>query len=175
LTKVGLIGNGKWGKVLYNKLIAISDVRFVCTSKDTYIDKLDEVDWVVVSTPNETHYEIVKDCLNNGKNVFCEKPLTLNHEQSDKLFRLAKRKDVKLFVDEVFWYRSELIQLHHVFSHNPKKLSCTWKKNDTTDDRNYIPASLYNLMYHDLYLLYIYIKDKKLESLDVFNKNEIYL
>ena len=63
MIKVGLIGYGTWGKILYTKLEKFCDVKFTCRSKDNYISKLDDVDWVVVSTPNETHYEIVKKCL----------------------------------------------------------------------------------------------------------------
>ena len=31
--KVGLIGYGKWGKILHKKLINICDVKFICTSR----------------------------------------------------------------------------------------------------------------------------------------------
>ena len=79
--KVGLIGYGKWGKILHEKLNKFCDVKFVCTSKDDYIWQLENVDWVVVATPDDTHYEIVKNCLWFGKNVFCEKPLTPTYEQ----------------------------------------------------------------------------------------------
>ena len=48
MTKVGLIGYGTWGKILYKKLEQFCDVKFTCRSKDTYLDKLDDVDWVVV-------------------------------------------------------------------------------------------------------------------------------
>ena len=73
MNKIGLIGYGNWGKLLYNKIVSLNiDIEFVCRSKDTYLDKLDSVNWVVVATPNDTHYEIVKNCLNAGKNVFCE-------------------------------------------------------------------------------------------------------
>ena len=77
---IGLIGYGYWGKILLPKLKNFGDVVFVCTSKDNYKERLKEVDWVVVATPNQTHYEIVKDCLNEGVNVFCEKTLTLDYD-----------------------------------------------------------------------------------------------
>ena len=48
MTKVGLIGYGKWGKILYNKLEKIVDMKFVCSSKDNYTSKLNNVDWVVM-------------------------------------------------------------------------------------------------------------------------------
>ena len=36
MTRVGLIGYGKWGKILCNKLKNICDLKFICTSKDDY-------------------------------------------------------------------------------------------------------------------------------------------
>ena len=101
MIKVGLIGYGNWGKILYKKIDIFSDIEFVCRSKDVYLDKLDSVSWVVVATPNDTHYEIVKNCLNAGKNVFCEKPLTPTYEQSLELFKLAKENGVLLYVDDI--------------------------------------------------------------------------
>ena len=71
MIKTGLIGNGKWGKILRKKLLLISDLKFVCNSKDSFLEKLNDVDWVIIATPNPTHYEIVKKCLSFGKNVFC--------------------------------------------------------------------------------------------------------
>ena len=101
MVNVGLIGYGKWGKILYDKLVQISNVKFICKSKDNYFTKLKDVDWIVVATPDNTHYDIVKNCLWKGKNVFCEKPLTLNYEQSKKLYEFARMGKVKLYVDDI--------------------------------------------------------------------------
>jgi hypothetical protein len=171
MIKIGLIGYGYWGKILYSKLKRFGDVVFVCTSKDNYLDKLQYVDWVFVATTNQTHYDIVKNCIQSGKNVFCEKPLAPTYTQSLELCELAKKNNVKLFVDEVFWYRSELIDIHRFLSHNPKHIKCIWEKYGRSDYRNYVPASFHNLMYHDLYLLYYHLKDKKLKSIDVIDKD----
>ena len=107
MKKVGLIGLGYWGKIINEKLEKFCEVKFTCRSKDTYIDRLDEVDWVVVATPNDTHYVIVRNCISAGKNVFCEKPLTPTLEESKELFDLAEKHNVKLYVDDVFNYRNE--------------------------------------------------------------------
>lgn len=52
------------------------------------------VDLVDVATPNSMHYEMAKAALENGKHVFCEKPLSLTAEQSRELADLAKEKGV---------------------------------------------------------------------------------
>ncbi len=44
---------------------------------DDYHDvlEIDEIDAVVISTPNHTHKRIAVDAFKAGKHVFCEKPL----------------------------------------------------------------------------------------------------
>ena len=48
MIKVGLIGYGKWGKILKSKLDKFCDVKFVCRSKDNYLSEIisDDLDWV---------------------------------------------------------------------------------------------------------------------------------
>jgi hypothetical protein len=170
--RVGLIGHGYWGKTIYPKLKKLSDVKFICTSKDTYVDKLNEVDWVVVCTPNQTHYDIVKKCLWFGKNVFCEKPLTPTEKQSKELYDLAKLRNVNLYVSDVFNYREEYEDLLKYYLTNPTYIRASWKTYGRSEYRNYIPASIPNLCYHDLYLLHPYIKRKKLNNIEVVDKND---
>lgn len=141
---VGLIGKGYWGTILLSKLEKICDVKFVCNSKDNYKTKLGLVDWVFVATPNNTHFDIVKYCLQGKKNVFCEKPLTPSYKQSKKLFNLAKEYSVKLYVSDVFNYRKEKKNIKNI----SKPIKVTWNKVSNN--------TLYDLMYHDLYLLWPY-------------------
>ncbi|MBM7656027.1 Gfo/Idh/MocA family protein [Neobacillus cucumis] len=56
------------------------------------------VDVVDIATPNAFHYEVAKAALENGKHVYCEKPLTLTAEQSKELAELAKQKGVVNYV-----------------------------------------------------------------------------
>ena len=138
---VGLIGKGYWGTILLSKLEKICNVKFVCNSKDNYKTKLDLVDWVFVATPNDTHFDIVKHCIQNNKNVFCEKPLTPTYKQSLKLFELANKYKTKLYVNDVFNYRTEQKDIKNLV----EPIKVVWNK--ITNN------ILYDLMYHDLYLL----------------------
>lgn len=51
-----------------------------------------KVDFVVVCTTNETHYEIARAALEAGFDVFCEKPLSLTVPEAEELGRVAKRR-----------------------------------------------------------------------------------
>jgi len=58
----------------------------------------EEVDIVDIVTPNAFHYEVAKAALLNGKNVYCEKPLSLTAEQSQELAKIAKEKGVLNYI-----------------------------------------------------------------------------
>jgi hypothetical protein len=159
MKKIGLIGYGKWGKILYDKLKIFCDIKFICRSKDSYLDKLDQIDWVVIATPEDTHYEIVKNCLSNGKNVFCEKPLTPTYKQSCQLFDIAEQHKVKLYVDDVQNFRIVDYKLEQNNFVERKKNS----KNSTPLDL------FFKLAYHDFYFLYEHIKNKKIKDVEILN------
>jgi len=66
---------------------------------------------VYISTLNNTHVELIQECVKNKKNILCEKPIGLNVEEA----KLAhnKLKDVKIFFNEAIAYRShpQIIEL----------------------------------------------------------------
>ena len=63
----------------------------------------DEVGLVYIATPHSHYYLHAKMCLEVGKHVLCEKAFTVNAEQAQKLFDLAKEK--KLLITEAIWTR----------------------------------------------------------------------
>ena len=101
MKKVCLIGYGKWGQKIYKKTNKIFDYKYVLRKKNSLKKKyLDNVDWVIVASPNKTHFKIVKKCLLNKKNVFCEKPLALNLKDTKILYQLAMKNKVDLVVSD---------------------------------------------------------------------------
>lgn len=55
-----------------------------------------EIDVVYISTPNNTHYKYIKEALINGKHVLCEKAITINIEELEEVFNIAKEKKLIL-------------------------------------------------------------------------------
>lgn len=52
----------------------------------------DPVDFVVIVTPNNTHYPIAKACLEAGLNVVLDKPMTTTAEEARELAHMANDK-----------------------------------------------------------------------------------
>lgn len=57
-----------------------------------------EIDLVVITTPNQTHYGMVKEALLAGKHVLVEKPLVASSTQAIELAELAKQQGKLLYV-----------------------------------------------------------------------------
>src|SRR5437588_358332 len=75
------------------------------------------VDAAVVVTPAQTHFEICRDLLEGGKDVFVEKPISLKSTQAKELVELAKRNGLILQVGHIFrfdpasvWMRDAIAQ-----------------------------------------------------------------
>lgn len=62
-----------------------------------------DVDGVYIATPHRFHFENTMLCLNAGKPVLCEKPLTVNAAEARELFKTSKEK--KVFLMEALWSR----------------------------------------------------------------------
>ncbi|MGJ8667157.1 MAG: Gfo/Idh/MocA family oxidoreductase [Patiriisocius sp.] len=56
------------------------------------------IDFVVVNTPNITHFEYTKKCIEAGKHVIVEKPFTVTAAEAKQLILLAEKHNVKLSV-----------------------------------------------------------------------------
>lgn len=60
------------------------------------------VDIVICATYPSTHLEILKKCINAGKHLICEKPITTNLEDGKEFVRLVKENpDIKVLVGHI--------------------------------------------------------------------------
>jgi predicted dehydrogenase len=62
-----------------------------------------EVDAIYIATPHRFHYDNALLCLDAGKPVLCEKPLTVNAVEAKALIEIAQNKN--LFLMEALWTR----------------------------------------------------------------------
>lgn len=64
--------------------------------RDLCVD--DSLELIVVNTPDDTHFRLVKMALESGKHVVVEKPFTLKYHEAFELSELADRKGLVLSV-----------------------------------------------------------------------------
>ena len=62
---------------------------------------LKHVDAVIICVPNFLHYPIAKLCLEMGKHIICEKPITTNVRDAEALLRMAEASSLTLTVAHV--------------------------------------------------------------------------
>jgi len=114
---VGLIGYGYSGAVfhapLINKVTGLN-LKAITSSNDAKVKKdypaveilsdinsmlaHKEIDVVIITSPNTTHYEYAKQAILAGKHVVVEKPFTVTSIEADELIALAQKKRVLLTV-----------------------------------------------------------------------------
>ncbi|OGV67726.1 MAG: hypothetical protein A3K19_10835 [Lentisphaerae bacterium RIFOXYB12_FULL_65_16] len=135
MVRIGIIGNGRMGKVHAEALEKLADRATVAGCVDTnpttaqafaarfktrvYVSTSElvadsNVDAVVIATPTPTHAEIALAALKSGKHVFCEKPLARTLAQGKALLAAAqasKRVFSLGFVRRQSWGCQELRRL----------------------------------------------------------------
>lgn len=112
VVKYGVVGTGYFGAELARamkdnkgaKIVAVFDPEngetianeLECEAVDT-LDSLvtrDDIDCVIVATPNYLHKEPVIKAAQNHKNVFCEKPIALNYQDCVDMVNACKEAGV---------------------------------------------------------------------------------
>ena len=88
-----------------------------------------DINGVVIATPAETHFNIARESLLAGKNVFVEKPLVLDELEGEELVALANEKNRVLMVGHLLQYHpafarlkllasaGELGRINYIYSH----------------------------------------------------------
>jgi len=132
---IAVAGAGYWGinhVRNYNELkvlSAVCDTDASCTARitklypalrlETDFDRLVRdpgIDAVVIATPAETHYDLARRALSNGKDVLVEKPLTLDVEQGEHLIDLAAKKGAILMVGHLLEYHPAVLRLRDLIA-----------------------------------------------------------
>ncbi|KAH9994084.1 NAD-binding protein [Russula compacta] len=77
------------------------------------------VDLIIVSTPNATHYEFAKSALLAGKHVLVDKPVTASAEEARELWELANSKNLVLYPFQNRRWDSDFLALRRLLSEPP--------------------------------------------------------
>lgn len=63
---------------------------------ESIVWKDNNIKMVIIASPTIFHYQLIKDSLNNNKNVLVEKPVSSNKEEIIECYNLAKNKNLVL-------------------------------------------------------------------------------
>lgn len=77
---------------------------------DAFFDFCSNVEFIIISTPGYTHFELCKGALERNFNVLMEKPATLNIEDTRTLKDMASQRKVKIGVIQNYRYRDPVIK-----------------------------------------------------------------
>ncbi len=131
MIKVGLVGYGFMGHMhaqCYGaagaKVAAVADVepekrreaeeKLKClafASLDELLESM-EVDLVDICTPTYLHEELVVTAARAGRNIMCEKPMSLTVKSCDRMLKAAKEAGVSFMIGQVirFWPEYQVIK-----------------------------------------------------------------
>lgn len=124
---IAIVGCGYWGinyirvfeELLESQVMVVCDSRqerlhevgrrfsgaILVTDLDDML-RLERIGAVIVSTPAITHYPVVRRCLQAGKHVLVEKPITTRTGEAEELIALAELKGLTLMVGHTFLYNA---------------------------------------------------------------------
>lgn len=130
---VGLIGYGMASRVFHAPFIATveglslkkvverhgseSTKRYPWVEVVQNVEELlqdDEIDLVLVATPNVSHFDLTRQCLLADKHVIVEKPFTVTSAQADELIDLAKKQERLLSVHQNRRWDSDFLTVQKV-------------------------------------------------------------
>src|SRR5215475_2817413 len=122
--RIGTVGLGAWGWNLTRNFAELKTCKLVtCFDLDqkrrdqaarawpgvTPVDSFEkllghDIDAVAIASPAVTHYQYTKQALLSGRDVFVEKPFTLDVRQAEELVELADKLDRRLMVGHLLEY-----------------------------------------------------------------------
>src|SRR3990167_6103161 len=128
--KIAVIGTGYWGKNLVRNFAEIGVLHAVCDENEETVKKQQntykighaftdfekllsetDCDGIAIATPAATHFTIAKKALLAGKDIFVEKPLSINIRAAQELIHLAKNHRRILMVDHILQYHPAIVKL----------------------------------------------------------------
>ncbi len=151
MLKIGLFGVGHLGRIHAKLILELKDkfnfVGFFDPNEENAQKAIEtfglkrfedssaliqEVDCVDIVTPTLHHFEIAKEAIQTGKDVFLEKPITNTVEESAELIALADEMNVKIQVGHVERFNPAFksarphlnnplfIEVHRLAQYNPR-------------------------------------------------------
>lgn len=135
MINLGLIGGGYWGKNLIREFNNCGILHTICDINETVLNEYfkiypnvklvkdwklilenTEIDCVCISLPADLHYKFSKEALLANKDVYVEKPITLNINEAEELVKIAKEKNKILMVGHLLHYHPVIEKIKEIIN-----------------------------------------------------------
>ena len=133
--------------------------------------KINKYDLIVLATPTSTHYTLAKFILEKSINLLVEKPLCLSIKHHSDLNKIAKKNNVKIFIDFPFIFSGSIKYIKNVI--DKKKFG---KLKSIESYREQAPVRidtnvLWDLSIHDISIIKYLLGESKLFILNTYKNN----
>jgi predicted dehydrogenase len=132
-TKIAVFGCGGWGKNIVRTMHKLGYLAAVIDPSDAgratatelvpgipVFESIETVledstiSGVMIATPAETHFELAKAAILAGKDVYVEKPMTIDLEEAEALVQLAHAKGRLLMVGHLLEYHPAICKIEEM-------------------------------------------------------------
>ena len=137
MRQLGLIGGGYWGKNLIRDFNKLNVLHTICDINNDALKEYNEMyphvntttNWsevlnnkeitsVCIALPAHMHYEYAKKSLESDKDVYIEKPITLDIKEAEELVSLAKNKTKILMVGHLLHYHPAIQKIKEMVNND---------------------------------------------------------
>ena len=189
---VGIIGKNFGYKLIYTVIHRIKEFNTIalCFKNPINFKTINKIkiytDWkkmlsnkkinaVIISSPPETHLEIIKTAIKKKIHIFCEKPVTKSYKQVIQVTNLLKNKKLFHMVNYEFpkiaafkFFKKNILKKIYI-----KKIQINWtikisqqKRSSWKNSHNRGGGIFYNYICHSIYYLEDLFGDFVIEKLD---------
>lgn len=172
---VGVVGTGHLGKLHIKmfrendncNLIGINDSnteqaklaadKFSVKVFDSLESLLENVSAISIAATTSAHYKLAKECLQAGKHLFIEKPITATIQEAEEIVDLANSLNLNLQVGHIERFNPALVSMEK-YINDPKFIQTD--RLAQFNPRGTDVAVVLDLMIHDIDIILSLIKSK---------------
>ena len=189
---VGIIGKNFGYKLIFNVIQRVKEFNTIafCFKNPSNFKTVNKIkiytDWkkmlsnkkinaVIISSPPETHLEIIKTAIKKKIHIFCEKPVTKSYKQVIQVTNLLKNKKLFHMVNYEFpkiaafkFFKKNILKKIYI-----KKIQVNWtikisqqKRSSWKNSHNRGGGIFYNYICHSIYYLEDLFGNFIIEKLD---------
>ena len=165
--KLGIIGVGKWGMNFVKTISEIDNIILTAISTRNLLIKRkfeenyviysnwkelvnsEQIDGVIITTPPNSHFEILNYCIEKKLPALVEKPLTIQLSEAKDLLAYCQNNPSLVLVDHIYLYEKNFREIKKISKNNNRIISINTMSGSSGPFRNDVRA-LWDWGSHDI-------------------------